>query len=107
MTSLNPTQWACWLSVAEFWYNTSFHTALMGSPFQALYGYPPPVHAFPQSPHTGNSAVDILLRDRTEAFVLIKENLSHVQARMKFFVDKHILDCTFEVGDNVYLRLQP
>lgn len=30
-----------WLSMAEFWYTTSFHSALGRSPFEVLYGRPP------------------------------------------------------------------
>ena len=35
-----PAKWAQWLSLAEYWYNTSLHSALDGkSPFQVLYGH--------------------------------------------------------------------
>jgi transposase InsO family protein len=37
-----PVKWAQWLSLVEFWYNTSAHSALDGkSPFQVLYGHSP------------------------------------------------------------------
>jgi len=36
------TQWVKWLPLAEWWYNTSFHTATKMTPFMALYGYQPP-----------------------------------------------------------------
>jgi hypothetical protein len=36
------TQWFKWLPLAEWWYNTSFHTATKLTPFMALYGYHPP-----------------------------------------------------------------
>jgi hypothetical protein len=36
-----PKQWAKWLNLMEFWYNTSYHSALGRSPFEILYGHPP------------------------------------------------------------------
>jgi transposase InsO family protein len=35
------SQWSRWLSLAEYWYNSSPHSALGRSPFEVLYGYPP------------------------------------------------------------------
>jgi transposase InsO family protein len=43
MTFQEPRKWLSWLPLAEFWYNTSFHTSLQLTPFQALYGFPPPL----------------------------------------------------------------
>ena len=36
-----PTKWLQWLPLAEFWYNSSLHSALGRSPFQVLYGRAP------------------------------------------------------------------
>jgi hypothetical protein len=36
-----PHKWLEWLYLAEFWYNSSWHSALQMSPFEALYGYAP------------------------------------------------------------------
>jgi hypothetical protein len=36
-----PRQWSKWLSVAEFWYNTAYHSGLRRSPFEVLYGHNP------------------------------------------------------------------
>jgi hypothetical protein len=36
------TQWINWLHLAEWWYNSTYHTSTKMSPFEALYGYPPP-----------------------------------------------------------------
>jgi transposase InsO family protein len=36
-----PTKWQSWLHLAEFWYNTSPHSALDKTPFEVLYGHNP------------------------------------------------------------------
>jgi len=41
-TSEKQSQWVDWLPLAEWWYNTSFHSSSKMSPFLALYGYHPP-----------------------------------------------------------------
>ena len=37
-------EWVKWLPLAEWWYNTSFHTSSKMTPFMALYGYHPTIH---------------------------------------------------------------
>lgn len=36
-----PHKWSEWLPLAEFWYNTSYHSTLKKSPFEVLYGHCP------------------------------------------------------------------
>ena len=37
-----PAKWMEWISLAEYWFNSSsFHSALGRTPFKALYGYVP------------------------------------------------------------------
>ncbi|KAL5701100.1 hypothetical protein ACHQM5_026475 [Ranunculus cassubicifolius] len=107
MSSANPTKWASWIPLAEWWYNTSYHSALQSTPFQVLYGYTPKVHVFPQQPQSGIPEVDTFLRERSQALQVIKDNLHQAQARMKQYSDKHRSEREFAVGDQVYLRLQP
>ena len=33
-----PKEWTNWLHWAEFWYNTTYHSSLGMTPFQAVYG---------------------------------------------------------------------
>jgi hypothetical protein len=44
MTSKTPDQWYQWLPLAEWWYNTSYHSSIKSTPFEVLYGQNPPVH---------------------------------------------------------------
>lgn len=41
-SSAFPKQWPKWLPMAEYWYNTTYHTSTRMCPFQVLYGYQPP-----------------------------------------------------------------
>lgn len=40
--SEQPRTWSTWLPWAELWYNTTFHASTGTTPFQVLYGQPPP-----------------------------------------------------------------
>jgi hypothetical protein len=42
VTGDRPRSWVDWLSWAEYCYNTSLHTALSDTPFEVVYGRPPP-----------------------------------------------------------------
>lgn len=44
LTGDSQASWFKWLSLAEWWYNTSYHSTIGTTPFEALYGYPPHVH---------------------------------------------------------------
>jgi hypothetical protein len=41
--SEKKNQWAQWLPLYEWWYNTSYHTATCMTPFEAIYGQKPPL----------------------------------------------------------------
>ncbi|XP_024156291.1 uncharacterized protein LOC112164308 [Rosa chinensis] len=107
VTGEKPNQWVQALPWAEWWYNTSHHSAIEMTPFEALYGYPPPAISPYLPGSTAVAHVDQQLRDRDELLQLLKKNLKKAQARMKGFYDKKHSERTFESGDYVYLKLQP
>lgn len=106
-TSQHPHKWTKWLALAEFRYNTSHHSSLKTTPFAVLYGYDLPQYSLDPYFHSSNQEASALLHQRNEMLELIKENLIQAQAQMKFYADQKRLERSFEVGDEVYLKLQP
>jgi hypothetical protein len=102
-----PKDWSKWISLAEYWYNTSYHSALGRSPFEVLYGRKPRHFGFQQGDSAGSSELDGWLRERALIIPVIRQHLERAHARMKRQADKKRLERSFEVGDMVYLRLQP
>ena len=39
-----PKDWAKWLPLAEWWYNTTFHNLINTTSYAVVYGQPAPVH---------------------------------------------------------------
>ncbi|GAU35592.1 hypothetical protein TSUD_295280 [Trifolium subterraneum] len=83
LTFANPNIWSKMLHLAQYWYNTSFHTSAAMTPFKALYGKDPPT----------------LTRSN--------QNLHKAQQAMKFQADKKRLPMEFTIGDMVLVKLQP
>ncbi|XP_026378799.1 uncharacterized protein LOC113273265 [Papaver somniferum] len=77
------------------------------TPFKALYEYQPPHLAFPLSVTTAVADMEEYIKERDHVLSLLKENLHKAQERMKFFADKNRVDGSLDVGDEVYLKLQP
>jgi hypothetical protein len=102
-----PRQWSKWLSLAEFWYNTSYHSALGRSPFEALYGHSPKHFGISSDQQLHSEDLEQWLTERNLLNDLLQHHLHRAQQRMKHQADKHRSEREFAVGDMVYLRLQP
>jgi len=103
----DASNWFSCLPMAEYWYNTCHHSAIQTTPYEALYGRPPPLH-LPYLPGESASAeVDGTLVNRKFKLQLLKHHLRRAQLRMKQQADSHRSDRHFEVGDWVYFKVQP
>jgi hypothetical protein len=100
-----PRSWLRWLPWAEFCYNTSLQSALKTTPFEVVYGRPPPPLLPFQSGSTKVAAVDKQLRDRDTFIADIKERLLQAQSIMKTYHDQSRRQVEFQVGDWVWLHL--
>ena len=102
-----PQSWVEWLPLAEFWFNTNFHTSTKLTPFEALFGYPPPKLLDYILGTTKVETVDVQLRTKQQLMALLKQNLVAAQERMKVNADKHRTEREFALGDWIYLKLLP
>ncbi|GJZ25780.1 ty3-gypsy retrotransposon protein [Tanacetum coccineum] len=106
-SSENPKQWARWLSWAEYWYNTSYHTSTNATPFMVLYGRDPPRIIQYEVSSTPTFEVDDYLQERDKILEELKKNLLKVQQTMKSKADRHRREEKFKVRDYVFLKLKP
>lgn len=75
----HPRSWVKWLAWAEWCFNTSYHTSSRFSPFELVYGYPPP-HMVPYE--VGSITIDSVeqsLIKRDKVLVVLKCNLELAQ----------------------------
>ncbi|KAK4346772.1 hypothetical protein RND71_033111 [Anisodus tanguticus] len=107
MTSHKPQHWHKWISQAEFWYNRNYHTSLKMSLFKVLYGYDPPQLTFELISQSKIEIVDQMLKKIQLMAKVLKENLMKAQNRMKVNADRKRTEREFNIGDWVFLKLQP
>jgi hypothetical protein len=103
----NPKLWRRCLPMADFWYNTSHHTALGCSPIKALYRTKPNLGAMPNITVADDSVAFDTALDYQTQIDLLRDHLLHAQARMKSKANKNRTECQFAVGEHVLLKLQP
>lgn len=71
----------------KLWYTTTFHASTKSTPFQTVYGRPPPPllsHGDKKKAH--NDEVELMLKERDLAINALKENLYEAQNTMKMAV---------------------
>ncbi|XP_074346215.1 uncharacterized protein LOC141684985 [Apium graveolens] len=77
------------------------------TPYEVVYGQPPPLY-LPYLPgEVLNDEVDRSLQRREQILIDLKNYLTKAQQRMKNQADKHRSDRNFSISDWVWLKLQP
>lgn len=103
----HPKAWAQFLAWVGFLYNSSFHSAIKISPFQAVYGREPLGLLRYETGSTTNTNLERQLHERDQMVAQIKEHLHRAQQCMKAQVNVQWREVQFEVGDSVFLKLRP
>jgi hypothetical protein len=75
--------------------------------FMSLYGYHPPSITSSLKEKSKVQAVEDHIENQRQILQILKDNLTMAQNRMKQQADQHRSERSFEVGDWVFLRLQP
>jgi hypothetical protein len=82
-SSEHPRKWYKFLHLAEYWHNSTFHSSIKMSPFEALYGRSPPSVLDYVRGHSANSEVDQTLAQRQQLLNTLKENLKRSRKKME------------------------
>lgn len=95
-----PRKWVEWLHWAEYCYNTSFHTALCTTPFQLVYGRPPPRLLSYEPGSTRIDAVDSCLQNRDEFWLQLVLIYSRLKSVWNIFM-MHVIKICLSVQANL------
>jgi hypothetical protein len=77
------------------------------TPFELLYGRQPRYFGITASDKIASQDIQAWLNERTLILASVRQHLLRMQQRMKHQADKHRTERSFEVGTEVFLRLQP
>ncbi|GJQ99911.1 reverse transcriptase [Tanacetum coccineum] len=98
ITGEKPKDWVKWLPLAEYWYNTNFHSSINTTPYEVVYGQPPPLHIPYVAKDSNVEAVDRTLQAKENIIQLLKFNLKKAQDRMKSQANKKRTKREFKEG---------
>nr|GEZ98557.1 peroxidase 64 [Tanacetum cinerariifolium] len=102
-----PVKWSSYLPWVEYSYNTGYHTSTDTTPFYVVYGREPPSLLPYVMGETKNAKLEQQLVDCDDMLKLIRHYLHKVQDRMRQQANCKRRDISFEVGDYVFLTIQP
>ncbi|GKB47469.1 ty3-gypsy retrotransposon protein [Tanacetum coccineum] len=93
--------------VAEYCYNTTYHSSIKMTPYQALYGKVPMAVVPYPSGTSKVAAVDDALCERDALLRQLRDNLLAAMNRMEVKANRKRRELEFSIGDKVLVKLQP
>ena len=103
----SPHKWRHWLPMAEFWYNSAFHSTMGKTPFMVVYGKEPRQLGITPDHITPMPALNAWLKERQQMQDVLRQHLVRAKQIMKAQADKRRSWREFQVGDQAFLKLQP
>ena len=98
------SDWATWLPVAEFAYNSAHHSSISATPFEANYGYRPSTPAtLDLPPPTTSDDYATRLRD---LHLFVQQQSAAAKTLQAAYANQHRRHLTFKVGDSVLLSAE-
>ncbi|KAH0695903.1 hypothetical protein KY289_013385 [Solanum tuberosum] len=99
--------WDKFLPLCEFSYNNNYHSSIDMAPFETLYGRVcrSPISWF-EVGDMKSMGVD-LVKDAQDKVRSIQAKLLAAQSRQKKYANRKIRDMTFQVGEQVLLKVSP
>ena len=92
-----------------FSYNTSYHSTIMTTPFELLFGMKPRIPSLPhqdvQRVHYGESFASERVQQLQKARQVAKDNIESKTSQVKAQFDKKALAHNFKIGDLCFGRL--
>jgi hypothetical protein len=82
------SKWSHWLALADYWYNTSFHSSLGKTPFVVLYGHEPQHFGIDLAQSCPVDDLCTWLEERELMQHLVRQHLVRAQNKMKTQADK-------------------
>jgi hypothetical protein len=105
LTGDRPRQWVEWLPWAEFCYNSSYQQSIKTSPFELVYGRPPPSIRSYVPGDARLPAVERAMTERDEFLAEVRDRLEQARQHYKEAYDRSHCLVQFAPGQWVWLRL--
>ncbi|VFQ94532.1 unnamed protein product [Cuscuta campestris] len=96
-----------WTAKPDFSVHGGHNESIGMSPFQALYGRPPPSIFPTMAVRSRIASVEDLLRERADLLTDLKTHLAKMRQHMVAQANSHRRDVSYAVGDLVLLKLRP